>query len=609
MKSAEVGNLKPYELTRAFYLGLRVLGRRYSHREVEVRLKNHPQSGSLLAVADLASTFGVRVTAVRCDPGDIDPESVPLLLQLHGGGTLGFATVDAVTADGFSILDSKGEPCFVSRLELDWLASGVTVFLEMLVESGQAERGYLLHRLTELPADLGDRLLRYFPAFSGIGSGMRIITLALLAISIILGFGNSLKIGAGQPSTILVAVAVVGLVLSCVLFAFSRSEATHRSLLSQRLCASDGLLDCESVLHSRWASVGPWTLASLGVAWFLSLLATFGWVGVLIHNDRVGLLWLAFSLLLSTPIALLLVLVQIWPLKKVCPLCMTLHLAVFAGAAAGWQFLGPELPPWPLRLAALWPIGLLHVWLFSLVLGVLMPWIKNSAELDNLADDLASATATPLGSLALLLAKPPLQKTASSALMRWGNAQAPLIVDGFVNPICSACGPVLSDLLELARRREDRICVVIHLVEKRGLHPGRDRSLLLAVLAIAAARGSDAAADAFWTIKRSPEEWLANAVSGATEVGARLAGCSTGEIEEALPLAHEALDRASTLAQQARGGLPFLLVAGRKLPAPVQHLDVLVGSHHTLLLDALEISPASARVVGPEPPPDLLESR
>jgi uncharacterized membrane protein len=416
---------------------------------------------------------------------------------------------------------------------------------------------------------------------------MRLLSLALLATSSILALKSFLNSRAGLLAGGLTSVVTVGALLSFALLAISRSAATDfgHSSLSRRLCNLGGLLDCDSILHSRWASVGPWTLASLGVAWFLSLLAAFGWAGVLAADREIGVLWLAVSLLLAVPVSLLLVLVQVWRLKKLCPLCMAIHLAVFAGTAAGWQLLAP---PAQYRLVALWPVGILQAWFFSLVLGLLMPWIKDSGDLAKFRTQLTSITATPLGSLALVLASPPIEAIAGLELMYWGSSQAPLRVDGFVNPMCS-CGPVLAELLTLAQSHGDKIRVAIHLIEMGGVHKSGDRSLLLAVLAIASIQGSDAAVEALWTIKRNPEPYLREASAGAGRVGARLAGCSPEEIDEALPQALEALERASTIAKLARSGLPFVLVAGWRFPASIKHLDVLVGSHYPLLLESLGI--------------------
>lgn len=588
--TVEVEGFKPYGLTRAFHLGLRALGRRYSHREVAARLARHLRAGSLLAVTDLAPSFGMEVTAVRCDLDDIDSETVPVILQLQSGEDSGSAVVVAVTGDRFSVLDRRGVPCLISRSELDRWATGVAVFLEANSESGRPEHAYTLNRLREMPTELGERLSRRLPVFSGIGGIMRLLAFALLAASVILALRASFHRSTGILVAGLTAVVTLGASLSFVLLAVSRRTAAATGRLSQRLCNSGGLLDCDSVLHSRWASVGPWTFASLGVAWFLSLLAAFGCAGVGAVDVGTGVLWLALSLLFAAPVSLFLVLVQIWPLKKLCPLCMAIHLAVFGGAAAGWYLLAPRLPPTLSQLAALWPVGLLQLWFFSLVLGVLMPWIKDSGNLARLKADFASARATPLGSLALTLAKPPCATSPGSSLLCWGDSQAPLVVDGFVNPTCASCGPVLSELVALAQSHGDRIRVVIHLIGKEGPRKSSDRSLLLALMAIASLRGRDAALEAFWMIKHDSEQWLLEAASGAGQVGARLAGCRREEIDGILPPARDALEQAAAIARLARSGLPFVLVAGRKFPSAVGHLGVLVSSHYPLLLESLGIN-------------------
>lgn len=587
----EVESFKPYELTRAFHLGLRALGRRYSHREVAARLARHQHAGSLLAVVDLASSFGTAVTAARCDLGEIDSETVPVMLQLQNGEDSGFTVVVASSGDRFSILDAGGVPRLISRFELDRRSTGVAVFLEASPGPGRPERAYLLNRVRDMPTELGERLARRLPIFSGTGGTMRLLALALLAASAVLALWSAFGTRAGILAACLTAVVTFGASLSLVLLAVSRPTApvTSRPSFSQRLCNSGGLLDCDSILHGRWASVGPWTLASLGAAWFLSLLAAFGWAGVLAIGAGTGVLWLALSLLLAAPVSLFLVLVQIWPLKKLCPLCMVIHMAVFAGAAASWYLLAPRFPQTLHQLATLWPIGLLQIWFFSLVLGLLMPWIKHSGEIAKLTADFASATATPLGSLALTLVSPPLVAALGPDLLCWGDLRTPLVVDGFVNPTCASCGPVLRELVTLAQSHGDRVRVVIHLIAKDGSRRSSEHSLLLALMVIASLRGRDAALEAFWTIEQNPEPWLREAASGAGQVGARLAGLHQEEIDEVLPQAREALGRASAFARLARSGLPFFLVAGRRFPSAVRHLSVLVNAHYPLLLESLGI--------------------
>jgi uncharacterized membrane protein len=430
---------------------------------------------------------------------------------------------------------------------------------------------------------------------------MRLLALVLLGTSVILALQRAFSSGTGILASVLTAIATLGASLSYTLLMISRGATltTSRPPLSQRLCGSGGgLLDCDSVLHSRWASIGPWTLASLGTAWFLSLLAAFGWARIGTSDAGTGVLWLALSLLLASPVSLFLVLVQIWPMRRLCPLCMAIHLAVLAGATAGWHLLSRLTLG---ELVALWPAGLLQTWLFSLALGVLMPWLRDADALASLSSDLTTAAATPLGSLALTLANPPLVSSPGVGFLCWGDAQSPLVVDGFVNPTCSSCGAVLSELIALTESHGDRIRLVIHLVAKDGSRKSGERSLLLALLAIASARGHDAALEAFWTIKRDPEPWLRKAAAGAGQVGARLADCRQEEIDGALPMAQEALEQAGAAAIRAHSGLPFILVSGRRFPAAVGHLGALVSAHYPLLLASFGIAPGGRPNHSPDP--------
>src|SRR4029453_64173 len=119
---------------------------------------------------------------------------------------------------------------------------------------------------------------------------------------------------------------------------------------------------------------------------------------------------------LMTPGALALVAAQVWPLRRLCPLCMTVHGCVLAAAALSFPVPAgpPPVPPWALvhGLAALGTAGLL------------VPFLEGALENRVHRSRLAWIGSTPWGALAEIAGRPPVPDWGLSADARLGAADA-----------------------------------------------------------------------------------------------------------------------------------------------------------------------------------------
>ncbi len=85
-------------------------------------------------------------------------------------------------------------------------------------------------------------------------------------------------------------------------------------------CSTQGTVDCEAVLHSRYATLAGIPISVGGIVWFAGMAA----IAILRPVSRVALAWLAVGLLS----VLWLVYVELFRLEKLCLWCSAAHLLI-----------------------------------------------------------------------------------------------------------------------------------------------------------------------------------------------------------------------------------------------------------------------------------------
>ena len=85
-------------------------------------------------------------------------------------------------------------------------------------------------------------------------------------------------------------------------------------------CSTQGTVDCEAVLHSRYATIAGVPISVGGIVWFAGMAA----LAILRPVSRMALAWLALGLVS----VLWLVYVELFRLEKLCLWCSAAHVLI-----------------------------------------------------------------------------------------------------------------------------------------------------------------------------------------------------------------------------------------------------------------------------------------
>jgi hypothetical protein len=286
----------------------------------------------------------------------------------------------------------------------------------------------------------------------------------------------------------------------------------------------------------------------------------------------------------AVPGAVLLIGMQVWPLRRFCPLCMTVHACVLVAAGLASPLLTQatpgELAPW----AALHAVAALGT------AGLVVPFLEGAIESRTHRSRLAWIGATPWGALAEVSGRPAVPDWGLVDHARLGQVSSRFRADALVHPTCGGCPPLLDSLEALLERWPRDVQVVLQFPPR---DPARaeDRDLCAALAAIGRLRGGRAALAAFLAAKGSVWALLETSRRGGPRaVLAQLApdlSLDEGTLEEA----REAVGRADRALADLKRGTPTLLIGGRPWDAPLEDFEALLSSHPDQLAAALGMVP------------------
>ncbi len=135
----------------------------------------------------------------------------------------------------------------------------------------------------------------------------------------------------------LVAMALVGAVISGVLMDLGSPGGTPGRAFGAEVCAPSGNIDCDYVLGSRWGRIGPVPTAVVGLAYFMGLVLWYALIGV---PNYAGRRWHRLPLIVVTVGfcgSLFFMYLMAFSLPVWCTWCVAAH-AVNAGLfALTWQ--------------------------------------------------------------------------------------------------------------------------------------------------------------------------------------------------------------------------------------------------------------------------------
>jgi uncharacterized membrane protein len=547
------------------------------------RFEVHAEPTSLLALVQIASEWGLTARAFQ---GEIEnlagiplPAVVHMRSALDGEGSFG---VLVGAGDGvFDLLNPAGletERLQGTEFATAWTGVVVTFAPGDHPVTPPREPGSFARWLALLRSDRQAAALVAARTIAGAGA-------------IGLAFLSAARLSRGHPGAAGAAAALVVLDLlaaaTCLmLFHASRrtrvASATPR--LAQRICGRGKLGDCEGVLGSKWARIGGFDLAVLGLGFAGSNLLMAA-ASVLAPNPvaLTTFAWIAFAHLLAAPASLVFTGLQVWPLKRLCPLCMTVHVCVLGGAALTaplWSGLSAQ-PHVALALAA---IPGLHFLAFLAVLGLVVPLLELSLETRASRARLGWIAATPWGALAEAAGRAPAFASPPASPFTLGSPGAPFRIDALVHPFCTGCGPVVEGLVALASGRTGTVEVAFHLAPRDPKDPG-DRALCAAVSAIGLLAGGEQTVHVFRAIKADPRRYLTIARESASRVVETFLAPGA-PVESVLPAARDAVARAENLADLLRTGTPTLLVNGRVWESTLDDLDRILREHPAIAAEA-----------------------
>jgi uncharacterized membrane protein len=360
------------------------------------------------------------------------------------------------------------------------------------------------------------------------------------------------------------------------------ASATPR--LAQRICGRGKFGDCEGVLGSKWARIGGFDLPVLGLAFAASNILLAAVTALAPPSVAlVAFAWIAAAHLFAAPASLFFIGLQVWPLRRFCPLCMLVHTGVLVGA---WLI----VPLGSLALLAHAPsilaiVAIAHGAAFLAIAGLIVPLLELELEVRASRVRLGWIAATPWGALAEAAGRTRAFATPPASAFQIGTAGGSFRIDALVHPFCTGCGPVVEGLVAMTERRAGALEVAFHLAPRDPKDPG-DRALCAGVSAIGLIAGGDQTVHVFRAIKSDPRKYLEIARGGAARLVASFLP-PTVEVERVLPAAIESVERASDLADSLRAGTPTLLVNGRVWESTLDDLDAMIDRHPEVVASVL----------------------
>jgi uncharacterized membrane protein len=530
----------------------------FDAEDLMARVAAHRSPRSLLALVEVAQSVGLSAHAFQADWSDLDEVRGPSVVHLQGTGDGSFVLLLEHDPDGVLLEAPRTrERVRLERARFQALWSGVVVLLERAQEPPSAVEASPGPLRTE--ASLGGPRLA------------SVLGLALLSVAAAVRFGLDAGLLAGIGAAAVVALTWLGAAVSAVLVLASRRSRVGSATpsLVSKVCGRGSLLDCEGVLASKFSSIAGVELSVLGLALLGGAVVLECVAGVLPPRARMDIAaWLALAFCLMAPGAVAFVGLQVWPLRRFCPLCLTVHASVLAAAGLSFPFLGSlggGVLPW----------AIVHAVAALGVAGLLVPFLEGALENRTHRTRLAWIGSTPWGALAEIAGRPPLPDWGLSSHARLGAADARFRADALVHPTCGGCPPLLAELEDLLERRPRDVQVMLHFPPR---DPGRaeDRALCVALATVARLQGGPAALTAFLAAKASVWKLLESARVGG--VRALLEVLAPGMNPDAAVLAEagEAVTRADRVLTALRRGTPTLLLGGRPWDAPLEDFEALL---------------------------------
>lgn len=533
---------------------------RYSQAFVVQAITSHARPNTLLALVEVARRMGLKVTPVETDAEGLKEVRTPAIAHMRDPrGEGGFAVLEAVTRDGYKVWDSINGARAIDAGTFSTWWSGVLVLIEKGDEPGPREQRYGRQRFLEIvgggsktPAVDDPRtgpVLRY--AFG--------LLAATLIVAAVFELSGSARLAAAAVMLLILIGTAAGLAMAAAI-----GEADNP--LAEKVCRRGKLVDCHSVLASRYSRAFSIPLSDIGLSFYgalILLVASTAWI----EPEMWRVVTLAFTATL--PAAVFLMGVQV-VMRQLCTLCLATHVVNVAGAVVGWLWLWGGR--WTTR-------DLFLVILFALYLGLLLfvviPYFRRGRGLTFLTDRHRRIASSPFATLAQLLSEMPTEVSGSNCGVQVAGTDGDHELLVLVHPSCGKCLPVLREVLEVAQAVPVRVFV--------GVAPKdpteADRTLSSRLVAAWSALDGHRVVEGY--------------VAAKSVLASLAAPDGTDRLAEQLSIESSAIeshtDRARSLVEAAEAaierasGTPAVFFDSRPLEAPVGHLAYLIDRHPDLL--------------------------
>ena len=542
----------------------RKLRLRYSQAFVVQAVSAHPRPNSLLALVDVAGRMGIKTTPVRADASGLASLRLPAVVHFTDpSGDEGFGVLEATSDEGVEVWDSASGRHHISREDFLARWSGVAVMVEPGEEAGATEHRYRKQRFLEVvgggtstPAVADGRAAPY----------LRVAFAFLVGLLVVAGLVATPGADRGAALA-LVVCALAGIAVTAVMAA---SIGDRDNAFANRVCRRGKLVDCHSVLTSRYSRVFGLPLSDIGLAFYAAIILLVATNAGTQSDDVWRVCTVAFTA--TMPAAALLVAAQI-SMRQFCTLCMATHLINVAATAIGWWFLwGPGETADSLLL------GGLLVLLFGFVLFFAIPYVRRSRSLVMISERHRKIASSPFGTLAQVLAEPTTEVGGPDHAVAVGEGDGAHEVVLFVHPGCGKCLPVLRELLAISTLVPMRAFV--------GVAPKdpaeSDRSACSLLVAAWMATSPDRIVDAYVAAKQNLPRLSGS--DGAAVLAAELS-IDAVQIESMVATARPLIERAERAVDRHADGTPAIFFDSRPYAAPLAHLAFLI-EHHPQLLEA-----------------------
>jgi uncharacterized membrane protein len=549
----------------------------YSRSFVARAVAGHARPQSLLALVEVARSIGLKATPAEVDPSALAELDLPLIAHFNGSESGGFGVVEKVSPEGYTVWDSTHGSRVIEPGEFLRHWSRIVALLERDASGAVKEKGLRRNRLIERvfgriepPAVTASR------SAGLVRSALGVMVVALLGLAVV-----------AAPSGDRLAAAAVTF-LSVAGFAVATlaavSISSQDNALSDRICARGKLVDCHSVLTSKYSRVFGIPLSDVGVAYYASVLLLIATGAV--TSAAPGVWAVAGVAYVGTlPAAAILIGVQI-SMRQLCTLCLAVHVVNAGAATCALLWLRPGT--WPARETAAY--GLLLVLFFCIALFFAIPYFKKSQGLQILGAMRRRIAGSPFASLAEILTEEPRGVRGGEYAVPVGGPAGGHELVVFVHPSCNRCTTALEEVQGLLQSGLVRIAI--------GLVPKdpdeSDRRACAAVVACGIALGPDHVHPAYAAAKK-------NLRAVMTEDPVRILSTELSvpadAIENALDEGRRRVDRAEAVVDAHAEGTPAIFFDGRLYRGPLTHLAFLLANHPDLL-DATRVDrvPASGEV-------------